>query len=172
MKTEFKNIAHLYVNGFNPTKVMVDDKEIKWLWSIDVAKEGGDMYVNITCADLPNRAISPIDEGWGVYNDDESLSRIKPILRHISSLTNDECLKCYEILGGASHLSDDSRIHQAREILCTIQGFHHSVTNIKGARWMYIFTYLLSLHIDLFNLIGNNEALDAATLTPNPYENT
>lgn len=89
MSKELKDYLHLYCNPFSKIKVLIDGKEVKYLWDIDVA-DGG--YVNITAADKEFRSIeiAEDDDGWNVYNDDESLSRIKPFLRPVSNMTQEE----------------------------------------------------------------------------------
>lgn len=85
---QLKDVIHLYNNPFKKLTILVDGKEIKYLWDVGVAIGG---IVNFTAADNEFRAIeSEVDDGWEVYNDDETLSRIKPFLRPFDDITDKE----------------------------------------------------------------------------------
>jgi hypothetical protein len=91
------------------------------------------------------------------------IENIKLVLRKLTSILDEESVEAAEVLGGASHLSRDSQIHQVKELMRTI---YHKQTNIPGYRWMELTRYLLSKGFDIFNLIDENLAIDAATFKP------
>lgn len=90
-----KNVIHFYMNPFNRRKVLVDDKEVLYLWDIDVVD--GDI-VNFTAADEQCRSIEEgNDEGWRVYNDDDKLGRIKLMLIPMLKMTKEHRLELQKI---------------------------------------------------------------------------
>jgi hypothetical protein len=86
-----------------------------------------------------------------------SYEEVKLILRPLSDMTGDECIKVASILGVSSHLSNESKIFQVKELMADI---FHKQTNIPGYRWMQLTKYLLSKGFDLFDLIGAGLAID------------
>ncbi len=49
--------------------------------------------------------------------------------KSLADITDDDCLGFAEKLGGVSHLSKTTQIHQVKELLAKI---HNGVTNISG----------------------------------------
>ena len=62
-------------------------------------------------------------------------------MKHLETITDQEALKAIDIVGGASHLSNDSKIHQFKELM---EGRFNKQTNIPGIRWYRMFKYLES----------------------------
>lgn len=91
------------------------------------------------------------------------LDNIKPILRPLSDMTDEEALKCGEILGGMSHLSNDSIIHQIKDLIGTNK-LYTMQTNISGIKWIYLTPFLLKQSFDIFGLIESGEAINKTTL--------
>jgi hypothetical protein len=83
------------------------------------------------------------------------------ILRPLSDMTEEEAIEIADILGGASHLSRDSKIHAARELANRML---YTQTNIWGINWMRLTVHLLSKGFDLFGLIDDQLAIDSTTL--------
>lgn len=166
MKKDIKDYLHLYCNPFHKIKVIVDGKEEKYLWGIDVA-EGG--YVNITLADkeFRNIDIADDDDGWCVYNDDETLSRIKPILRPLSTMTEKEAIELVKI----SEWKQYGEHPHKREYRSYRNGFNEIVVswgestrekNVPVTKEVFgfdEFRFLLSKHFDLFGLIESGLAI-------------
>ena len=105
-----------------------------------------------------------------LYNDhhghEKSLYEdVKPLLRPLSDMTDEELLHAGKIFGW-HHLSDSSIIAQTKELMTT-NYFYTKQTNIHGGTWVDVFHYLLSRHLDLFDLIPDGIAIDK-TLTPTP----
>lgn len=68
---------------------------------------------------------------------------IRPV-RSFSDLTDEECLIASGVVGGASHLSNDSQIHQFRELMK--EGFYRQ-TNVPGNNWFKLQDYLTSINV-------------------------
>lgn len=83
---------------------------------------------------------------------------IKLLLRPLSSMTDEECLEFAAIIGGASHLSEETVIAQARMLLTERL---HRQTNISGHDWILATKYFLSKGFDVFDLIEEGIALDS-----------
>jgi hypothetical protein len=81
------------------------------------------------------------------------ISEIRPILKRLSDMSEEDAISIAEILGGASHLTRDSQIHQVKELLTDI---HHKQTNVPGYRWMMLTVFLLKKGYWLFG----DEAFD------------
>ncbi len=61
----------------------------------------------------------------------------------LSELTDEDALAVAKLLGGASHLSDEGQIHQAKELITT-NNLYRQQTNIPGIYWYRAFKYLES----------------------------
>lgn len=91
-------------------------------------------------------------------SDDFSWSQeVKPLLRPLSAVTDEEAQEAAEILGGASHISKEGQIRQFKEL---IERIYNMQTNIPGMRWIRLTVFLLSRGFDLFDLIESGLALD------------
>lgn len=155
MEKQLKDYIHFYLNPFHKTKVLIDDEEIKYLWDIDVAD--GE-YVNFTAANDEFRSIEGKEEdGWMVYNDDETLSRIKPILRKLSSMTEEEAWTAWK-KGGE---------HSRHNGVCNyVSAFKNPGTDLgmNIFDWSATINYMRSVGIDCDKLIESGLAIDSATL--------
>ena len=84
--------------------------------------------------------INPIDAEW--LDETESTpthGRTAEEIKKIMDLfTDEQCLKGSEIIGGASHLSPESQIHQFRQLM--EDGFYRQ-TNISGSSWFKLYDY-------------------------------
>jgi hypothetical protein len=80
---------------------------------------------------------------------------VKPILRKLNSMTEEELLKSANILGTCTHLSDYAKIAQAKELLTTNRLYNHQ-TNLPGIAWIRLTHYLTQQGIWLFG----DEAFD------------
>jgi len=76
---------------------------------------------------------------------DHVSKNLKPVLRNLSDMTEEE----------------------RNNFLLTKEKYMYGHSNSK--KWAAVTHFLLSLNIDLFGLIEAGEAIDAETLTPNPY---
>lgn len=131
MKTEFKDVAHLYLG-------------CKAVCIIDDACTMGDRYNHYNNGSL-------FDVTLDHLNSFEYRQFFKPILRKLSIMSEDE-IKFY--FGLCSLFPTDM----------------HGT----GVDWIPIMArcinYLRSIHIDCDNLIESGMAIDASTITPNPYK--
>lgn len=67
---------------------------------------------------------------------------IKPVLSSLSDITDEHALEVAKVFGGIDHLSDESKIAQVKELICTNQ-LYTKQTNITGSRWLYVFQHLI-----------------------------
>jgi hypothetical protein len=88
---------------------------------------------------------------------------VKPLVRPLSSITEEEAFEFSQIIGGASHLSRESQISQVKYLLTAKW---NAQTNISGAIWVLAFKFLLEKRFDLFGLIEAGLAIDKTTLIP------
>jgi hypothetical protein len=63
--------------------------------------------------------------------------------KELIELSDEDALEASKLLGGASHLSDNGQIFQAKELLTTNKFFNHQ-TNIPGIKWWRALKYLES----------------------------
>lgn len=75
---------------------------------------------------------------------DEGLAKEGQGDRTVIDLTDDECLKGSEIIGGASHLSKESQVYQFREIF---KDLFWRQTNVSGKRWFELYEYFKSINV-------------------------
>lgn len=85
----------------------------------------------------------------------DSVMVVKPILRKIDSLTDEELAKSFDLV-----FPDDYHV----SIYAKAQHFKHRITGNMRQFEPITFHYLLSIGIDLFGLIDNNHAIDKETL--------
>jgi len=64
--------------------------------------------------------------------------------RTVNDMTDEECLKGSEIVGGASHLSPESQIHQFRQLF---EDLFWRQTNISGSSWFKLYAYFKSINV-------------------------
>lgn len=91
----------------------------------------------------------------------EQQSNHRIILLPITSMSNEDALVVANIFGGASHLSEEGRAHQAKELFITYD-FRNKVTTISAASWLKAFQYLLSKGYDLPQLLLGGKTLQEA----------
>jgi len=149
-----KDYLHLYNNRFSPVKVIVDNDEQKYLWDIEVYDED---YVNITLGDTKLRDMEGNSDNWNVYNDNHLLSRIKPILRPLSDMTEEEFLV---IKPGLS-----PNVTHAFSLPATYHDKPWHVLILENRLQTNTLTFndgmiLLRQHFDLFGLIDAGLAID------------
>jgi len=96
--------------------------------------------------------LDTISYGANAVEDD-----IKPILRPFSDMTDEERIELSEIYGlfGVEHML--TALKRGAKYVVDIH------VSFEGVR------YLLSKHFDVFGLIESGKAINATTLTPNPY---
>ncbi len=80
--------------------------------------------------------------------------RLKPL----PDISKKDALEVSKIIGGASHLSEESQISQVRDLLCS-PNIYVNVTNISGIKWLLAFQYLELKGYDL-----PQQLLDGKTL--------
>jgi len=73
---------------------------------------------------------------------------------NIENLTDEHALEAANKLGGVSHLSDESKIHQAKQLLTTNQ-LYVGQTNINGINWYRAFKYLEQKGYEIDNFHPN-----------------
>lgn len=129
--------------------------------------EGGPSYRKIgklMCIDLVlNKA-----EIWFPEDEKENLTNfeyreIKPILRPLSDMTEDDCAEVWALIGGTPHLGN---VEDIREWLMTgetekVEGIIYGA--LEGA---LVTQYLLSRGFDLFGYIEAGLAIDQKTINP------
>jgi hypothetical protein len=62
-------------------------------------------------------------------------------MKSLQDITNADLIKISELLGGATHLSAEAQISQAKELFTTNR-LYNQQTNIPGIRWYRAFKYL------------------------------
>lgn len=90
---------------------------------------------------------------------DISTSCIKPLLRKLNSMREDEALHIAELLNFGMTASDGAKIHQVKQMLGSVYYFNKFYT-ISAAKYVELFHYLLRQGFDLFNLIDAGLAVD------------
>lgn len=129
MKKELKDYLHLYLG----CECILDNKETGKLIGFDSRLHDSD--VEMVCFTI----WIDKENDWSVYNDDKNFERIKPILRPLSDMTEEEKQN--------------------------IEGTDWSLLPDSG--WEYTaetFLFLLSKGFDLFGLIEAGLAIDKITL--------
>lgn len=132
---KFSEVASLYLK----CKCRIDGEKIGRFSGLDYSQF--DDSITMITIHFSDDMDDP-EHNWVVYNDDENLGRIKPILRPLSDLTKGEEHDIHSELG-FWHTSD--RQEQVRR---------------EAARTLWY----LKKSFDIFELIPNNEAIDATTL--------
>lgn len=66
--------------------------------------------------------------------------------KNLLEMTNEDALTVAALLGGASHLSEEGRIHQVKELM---ERRYNMQTNIAGVDWYRAWMYLVSKGYDI-----------------------
>lgn len=151
-RTELKDVLHLYLGQQCET----DDGKRGRLAGIDLCQmDNSIVMITVRFTDDPF-------DNYDVYNDNEKMDRVKPILRRLQSMMEDEAVEMY------NHLYPNST---APKVVCadiiksllTKKGLYNEGQDsfIEYVDW---FPYLLSKSFDLFGLIDSGQAIDADTL--------
>ncbi len=88
---------------------------------------------------------------------------IKIRLKPISDLKDEHALKVSELVGGASHLTPESQIIQAKRLFES-PAFYVNQTNIKAFGWLQAFQFLQSKGYDLPHYLLSGKTLQEAGL--------
>jgi len=95
-------------------------------------------------------AVNTEDIEYVILEDEGFNSRIlsftntspKLLLTPLSSISDEHAIEVAKVFGGIDHLSDESKIAQVKELICTNQ-LYTKQTNITGSRWGYVFQHLI-----------------------------
>lgn len=142
MKTEFKDIAHLYLGCecITPNGTAVIST---------VSMLGGEFQRIKTLRQF--MSVEDLNESW-------KFTDIKPILRTFSSMTEDENI-CVAKLLAWDYLSDFAKSAQVVNLFKD-NGFYKKTTNLTGNQWNKVINYLRSVGIDCDGLIDKGFAID------------
>lgn len=140
MKKELKDYLHLYLG----CECILDDHNTGILIGFDSQLHNKE--VEMVCYTIWDKK----DDDWMVYNDDSSFERIKPILRPLSDMTEDEF---YEFKSFADN--DCSKMIHIKNVKDITTNLFHE---FEASR------FLLSKHFDLFGLIDSGLAVNAAEI--------
>lgn len=100
------------------------------------------------------------------------LSSVRPILRPLSDLTEQEAREMYEIKTGEAfeprpeYLEEGDWDFSAKEYFDELVEIYEDTIQVCIGK-PDIWSYLLSRHFDLFGLIESGDAIDKTALTPN-----
>lgn len=72
----------------------------------------------------------------------EAVGMYSLFLKTLSSISDEDAIEVAGILGGSTHLSDESKIHQVNQLLNT--PFFTGQTNISASSWLNCFDFLRS----------------------------
>lgn len=137
MKTEFKDVAHLYLGcEVEAHPKHYEDKAIKGRLDGVVLNR-----VFVQCFDVFG---NPWSENEVTSLEKLPFDKIKPILRPLSDMTEEEKAQLRDFMGWARY------VEYLKFGLCTPEGV----------------AYLLKQGFDLFNLIPSSQAIDRTTLQP------
>ena len=64
-------------------------------------------------------------------------------LKPLSSITNEDAIEVANLLGNCSHLSDEGKIFQVKDLLSN-PNFYVKQTNISANQWLKVFDFLRS----------------------------
>jgi len=124
--------------------------------------------------------IRTLNPTWFLQYSRKNFKGVKPILRPLSSITDEELIEFIKLTRGISGLVSNVRLwkqkYGPRDNPKYDLVVNYDYYNGKD-RTLYldvfapkIMIHLLSQHFDLFNLISTNQAIDATTLPTNPYK--
>ena len=153
MKTEFKDVAHLYLG-------------------VEVVNTIGKHMGKIVSVSIDGTAtINPLDEFKPRVI---ILNSLKPILRPLSDITNDEFYELSEILEQCDYGAVFQEYNDGKTGVGYMwqEGMAGLILNSDaGQYFVKIFPFLLSRSFDLFGLIESGEAINKAKLSQNtPFE--
>ncbi len=83
----------------------------------------------------------------------------KPILRLLKDMTDQEAIEIGNIAGGMSHISDESKAFQIKELLAT-NGYYVKQTNLSGSQWNKIINYCREKSFDMDSLLHDGLAIE------------
>lgn len=132
---QLKDVLHLYLG----VQCLMDDGKIGKMTGYSATDIDGDMMIMYTIN------YGGEDEDWAVYNDDINHHRIKPILRHVFNMTEEEKAMHRKMLPNGENMN---------------LWFH---TQAKEAAAYII--HLIKQGFDLFGLIESNQAIDSTLIT-------
>lgn len=142
MKTEFKDVAHLYLG-------------------VEVVNTIGKHMGKIVSVSIDGTAtINPLDEFKPRVI---ILNSLKPILRPLSDITNDEFYELSEILERCDYEAVFKKYNDGKTGVGYMwqEGMAGLILNSDaGLYFVKIFPFLLSRSFDLFGLIESGEAID------------
>lgn len=151
MKT-LESILHMYLG----CDVMTEDNRVGRLAGIDLCQKDNSITM------LTIRYSDDTEDDWTVINDDGYFSRLKPILRPLDSMTEEEAKDLYDQMYPDVPRRDDFK---ARIIIDQVTGtgvyYEGKVSIIDYVNW---YPWLLSKSFDLFGLIDSGLALNATKL--------
>ncbi len=172
MKTEFKDVAHLYLGA----KCIIGNKDWK---PSDISVEDRAPYTD------PNYG-KPITTTISCHTLEHFLHKTTPILRPLSTMTEVDLPEWFNkwmpdgfdvLHNKANHYSwmeIDSKNDDGYTLTIWEDGSMSTTCKDNGEQYAYqgalLFAHLLSKQFDLFGLIKSGEAINATTLTPNPYK--
>lgn len=163
---KFKEVAHLYIGckikKLKPT--WIDEKTLEFSL-LGITHSQQNLFTTVFIHFLQNEGQLMSQTG---LNDN-----YKPILRKLSDMNVIEMMEFVNLIPfyKQSHVFDfDIKVGAIN-----FKVSYHGQFNSYRKRVAYAYNnpeqvvYLLSKHFDLFGLIESDEAIDAATINPNPY---
>jgi hypothetical protein len=154
-----KDVIQYYIG----CRVQLDGKEYGMLVGGDfVPNEVNQIYYSILL-DGEKDIIIPYNDEFGPN------LRIKPLLRPLSDMTEDEAIELAALSEWKEHFRDVKlERNQFKDIIVTWQGAPETreVFNATGELFYCAeqILYLLKKRFDIFNLISSNQAIDLTTL--------
>ena len=154
MKKELKDYLHLYLG----CDCRLDNKETGKLIGFDSRLHDAELEMVCYTIWLDK------ENDWSVYNDDKNLGRIKPILRPLNNMTEEEIGNFFDLNVDAQVVMGNfnSPFFQVEYIddygERTYE--HQYITQLKPEQYRY----LISKHFDIFGLIESGLAIDKTTL--------
>lgn len=88
---------------------------------------------------------------------------VKLLLIPLQDITDEHTIEVGKVIGNVAHLSDDSIIHQVKEIICTNR-IYNMQTNVPAIRWMYAFQYLIQKGYAVPLFFGVNHPCNGKTV--------
>lgn len=154
MKQELKNLTS-YKLGKDGIKVILNEDALREIWDIDTDNSYLQELYYVSSIDYDNnllQLVSVVNEQYGL--DDIEINMIFLMLYPLSMLTQ-------EIEHNGKKFIPASKM--------ITHGFHNSFWyELEKFNYRYLYTMdlelLLSWHIDIYNLIPNNLAIDKTTL--------
>lgn len=153
METKFEDVAHLYLG----CEIHDEDTPTGHVAVLDSVDTGGDCYFNY------------YDSNGECEHDSQlcSISDVKPILRPLSDMTNDEFYELSELLEECDYEAVFQKYNDGKTGVGYMwqEGMAGLILNSDaGQYFVKIFPFLLSRSFDLFGLIESGEAIDKTKL--------